>query len=288
MKLCALMPVRNEAHILGLSARVALEWCDTLILLIHGTADKSPDIALDLQSEYGIERVRIIFHEDQDWNEMQHRQRMLVYAREFGATHMAIVDADEILTGNLLTTIRHTVEGIPSGRILHLPGYNLRGSLCKYHSSGIWGNRTFSFAFRDRADLCWKGDGFHHRHPWGEPELRPVDAVAQGSGGIMHLWGCSERRLIAKHALYKMTERLRFPNKDVGEIDRMYSWWRRQEGRSAPWEYAQTPAEWWSPYEKWMQYLEVEAEPWQEKQCVELMKQHGPVTFGGMDLFGVV
>jgi hypothetical protein len=48
-------------------------------------------------------------------------------------------------------------------------------------------------------------------------------AVGQGKGGIMHLWGLNERRLIAKHAAYKMTETLRWPNKPRSEIDRMYS-----------------------------------------------------------------
>ena len=66
----------------------------------------------------------------------------------------------------------------------------------------------------------------------------------------MHLWGVSEKRLVAKHALYKLTERIRWPEKPVEEIDQMYSWaihGAANYGTPATWQYAQVPESCGSP-----------------------------------------
>src|SRR5437868_14507474 len=103
MKLIGMMPVRNEAWCLGLSARVALMWCDKLVIRVHSSSDGSWEIVNELVFEYPGGRVRAIQGGESEWDEMAHRQNMLNSARLRGATHLAIIDADEVLTGNLLT-----------------------------------------------------------------------------------------------------------------------------------------------------------------------------------------
>ncbi len=296
MKLTALMPVRNEEWCLGLSARAALLWCDELMILNHASTDDTEAIVFDLLGEYP---GRIIYERvEGEWLEMQHRQLMLETARERGATHIAIVDADEVLTGNLLKWAKNVFafiapREVPANHILHLPLYNLRGGLHKYHANGIWGNnRWLSTAFRDDARLHWGGDTFHAREPKGI-ELRGYRPIGQGEGGTMHLWGASERRLRAKSALYKLTERLRWPDRPVAEIERMYNWAIKGEtgsnyGTPETWTYRDVPAEWWAPYMHLTQYLDVDAEPWQEAECKRLVAEHGRDKFAGLDLFGVV
>lgn len=288
MKLVALMPVRNESWVLALSARVALRWCDHLVILDHASADDTPAIIREIASEHSG-RVTCLRNEDGLWDEMQHRQVLLQAARAEAATHIAIVDADEILTANLLPSIRATIEEIPRGSILEIPGYNLRGYMNRYHANGIWGNRWFSVAFVDDPRLGWSGDRFHHREPMGL-SLHVWRAVGQGQGGIMHLWGLNERRLVAKHAAYKMIEALRWPNKPRAEIDRMYSlaFDPSKDNRfDQTWRFADAPMTWWDGYGPIMHHLRADAEPWQEKMCRELYVKHGPQTFAGLDLFGV-
>ena len=41
MKLVGLMPVRNEAWCLGFTLRVALRWCDEVVVCDHGCTDES-------------------------------------------------------------------------------------------------------------------------------------------------------------------------------------------------------------------------------------------------------
>jgi hypothetical protein len=288
MRLIAMLPVRNEDWILELSARAALLWCDAIVILNHASRDTTAVIILKLLHEFGNDRVKLKFV-DGGWDEMQHRQRMLTMAREFGATHMAIVDADEILTGNLLGSIRSHIESMPGGRILQLPGYNLRGGLHRYHANGIWGDRWFSLAFADDKRLGWAGDRFHHREPSGV-SLMPCRTIAQGQGGIMHLWGASERRLVAKHALYKMTETLRWPAKSKADIDQQYSqaiFPSANRHFDQNWEYAAVPADWWAPYADLLPSVHLDAVPWQEQACRDMVAEHGPERFAGLDLFDV-
>src|SRR5580692_54986 len=168
MNLVGLMPVRNEDWILGLSARVALSWCDRLVILNHASTDRTARIINELGAEFGS-RVVSVGHGRTEWDEMGDRQWLLGFARanggDTGATHIALIDADEILTGNLIGNIREHVAALSTGQMLTLPLYNLRGGLNRYHLNGIWGQRTVSVAFKDVNTAAWKGDTFHHREP---------------------------------------------------------------------------------------------------------------------------
>lgn len=288
MRLIGMMPCRNEDWVLELSARAALMWCDALVIFNHSSTDQTPEIALGLCREFPLQ---VVFMEtcDPEWHEMIHRQELLGAARNFGATHLAIIDADEVLTGNLLGSIRTHVESLWPGYMLQLPGYNLRGGLDRYHANGIWGQRWFSTAFRDDPRLGWSGDHFHQREPSGAP-MRHARPIMQGQGGIMHLWGADERRLIAKHALYKMTETLRWPNKSRAEINSLYNLaFVPSENRQfdQTWRYAEVPPEWWAPYSDLRSRVKLDAIPWQEEECRKLHVEHGPERFMGLDLFGV-
>jgi Glycosyl transferase family 2 len=292
MKLIGLMPVRNEEWCLGLSARVALEWCDEIVILLHECTDRSGEIAEEIRREStrwrrGIGpdvdfRVHILAEKGQ-WDEMRHRQEMLQRARFEGATHIAMIDADEILTG-AWKTVKSYVEVMDASHILTLPLYNLRGGIDRYHANGLWGNRIVSVAFKDDPLLHWGGDTFHQREPRGK-RLTAFQPIAQGEGGVMHLWGASERRLLAKHALYKITERLRWPEKDPRDIEFMYSQCVKGGLRENPkeWTYTAVPESWWAPYAHWMKYLDVDAEPWQEAEVRRLVAEHGRETFAGLD-----
>ena len=63
MKVVALMPVRNEAWVLGFSARVALMWCDEIVFASHWPEDRSHDIMNELAADYP---GRVTIREDRD------------------------------------------------------------------------------------------------------------------------------------------------------------------------------------------------------------------------------
>jgi hypothetical protein len=285
MNLIGMMPCRNEDWVLNLSARAALMWCDSLCILDHASWDRTPDILEELRMEYPG-RVHSFAIGDPDWREMDHRQALLSFARSFGPTHLAIIDADEVLTSNLLSTIRGHVQSMPPYRILQIPGYNLRGGLDSYHINGIWGDRMFSLAFADDPRLGWRGNGFHQRQPDGAP-LGWAQPIRQGQGGIMHLWGASERRLVAKHHLYKMTETLLWPAKSRAGIDQMYTMAfdpAANKQFDQNWRYAAVPSEWWDAYRGWRDLVDLNGVPWQEEQCKAFHAEHGAERFAGLNL----
>jgi hypothetical protein len=294
MNLVALMPVRNEDWILALSAAVALEWCDTLVLQLHACTDQSREIAEALFEQHGAERVRIIAELDGAWDEMTYRQHLLSEARACKATHIAMIDADEVISANIANTIRLNIEHAPPDAIMMLPGFNLRGGL-EYHASGIWANRQFSTVFRDQPRLGWAGDRFHHREPMGAPLLR-YGCYSPRNGGTLHYWGFDELRLRAKHALYKVTERIRYPQKPVRSIDLQYNMWRSaadvaaHEGRAEPlWTYSQPIDKTWL----WPQFPQPRRVgnigfTWQAAEVIRLVDEFGREMFAGLDLFGIV
>ncbi len=293
------MPARNEDWIIGLSARAVMRWVDDLIILDHCSTDRTGEICFDIAAEFPG-RVFILNESDPVWAEMRHRNEMLQMARKLGATHIALVDADEVLSGNLLGSIRLDIARTPPGSILQVPWLCLRNSISQYHASGIWAQQDVSMAFQDDPAYHWtarEGYDFHHRHPMGKemPPWKPVrqPVFKRADAGLMHLQFVSDRRLRAKQALYKLTELLRWPAREpVRMVDERYNLavygaYQRPRGTTAS-NLAAVPESWWAPYADLLQYLHIDAEPWQEAECRRLWMEHGPEKFAGLDLFGVV
>lgn len=296
MRIACTMPVRNEDWILGLSARAVLMWADDLIIGLHACADESAQIAEAVQSEHPG-RVTIVQHTDPVWTEMAHRQRLLEEARALGATHVAIVDADEVLTANLIPDVRGYFERTPPGSILQIPWLCLRGSINRYHATGVWSEQMVSTGFPDLPDLHWSSAGrggydFHNRHPMG----RYMQPWPVRRGGLLHLQFVSGRRLRAKQAKYKCDELLRWPGREPDQVRAVNERYNLAVyGVTSPvpgWEetlessLALVPAEWWDGYSHLMQHLNPHETPWQESVVKQLIECH-PKELAGLDLFGL-
>lgn len=280
MKIVATMPVRNEGCYVGLTLRAALMWVDEAVVLLHACTDDSTDIVFQIAEE-NPGRIHVIIEPDETWREMMHRQRMLQAARQEGATHIAIIDSDEILTGDSLDWVRDFTAVLKPGCFAGIKMHNLHRSLNEYRSDpGVWGQRAGTLTcFHDSPNLSWRGDRFHSRHPEGSRRglMWPAPIA------VMHLQFANWRRLTAKHALYKITERIRWPQKFVPDIDALYN----QALDETRCETSPVPASWWEPYRDIMHHLDIEREPWQEAECARLIEKHGAETFSGLNLFGL-
>ncbi len=295
MKIVAIMPVRNEGWVLGLSARALLRWVDELVILDHCSNDKTDDIVRDIGKESDKFVVRVFEHNPK-WEEMRHRQRLLDTARRCGATHIVTIDADEVVSANLVPHMRDIVGEIPPGHVLQLPWITCRDSIFQQHRSGIWAEQHASAAFVDEPKWYWKsndGYDFHQRAPLPRPE-RPFQPITHRGGGILHLQYSSRRRLLAKQALYKMTEVIRWPGRDsLAVINERYNWsvygaaYPLQANHQTVFDLAPVPSDWWHGYEDLLQYLHIDAEPWQEAEVQRLIGEYGHAKFTGLDLFGV-
>ncbi len=294
-KIIACMPCRNSAWVLGLSARALLMWVDHLVILDHVSTDATPDIIDALCIEYGP-RVSFISNSDPVWNDMAQRQKLLDTARFLDATHIVLCDDDELVAGNLLPTIRQWVEQVRPGAILQLPWLQLRGSIDQVITSGMWAQQTKSVAFADDPAWHWAprdviaggvavaGYDQHHTHPMGKPYVAQ-HALSPGNrtGGLMHLQMVSERRLLWKHLHYKLTEHLRWPEKPVAQIEREFN--ATVTACQAAGTQAAHPI-WWHAYADLMQYLDVDAVPWQEAEARRLLREN-PGIEAGLTTYGL-
>lgn len=278
MKLVGLMPARNEDWILRASMEAALRWVDHLVFLDHASTDESCPIASVLA--VSTNRVTIIPWEDgEHWAEMDARQKSLDVARELGATHCAIIDADEILTHNNLAWVRGWFEGLQPRECLDVPMIAPWGGLDAYspQTSGV-----ITLGFADAPDLCWKPSGkerYHHhqRPPHGSRE----HVRAKCAGGIFHLQFAARERMTWKHRHYLMTERICWPMYDVAGLNEKYHWWTRPpHGENL----RPIPAAWWGDYDR--AAIVLDGESWYAAECRELARKHGSETFRGLNLFG--
>jgi len=114
--------------------------------------------------------------------------------------------------------------------------------------------------------------------------LRPL---RHGEGGVFHLQFANWRRLVAKHAWYKVTERLRWPERqDVSDLDAKYRLALDEAGlRLSP-----IPSDWtagWKSSGVWQRIDTSDAPSWHEQEVRELIDRNGREMFRGLDLYGV-
>lgn len=283
MNLVAIMPARNEGWILGLSARAALMWCDSLIILNHASTDGTQAI-IDAVAEDFPGRVFAMAVSDSNWAEMQHRQTMLDFARAIGGTHIAPVDADEIMAGPLLPSIRERIKLLAPGHFLGIPMKNLHRSIHQFRSDNSpFGSMAGTMlAFADAPNLSWharNGYDHHQRSPHGSR----MGQMIRCESGLLHLQFASWRRLLAKHAFYKCMERLKYPGKPIAEIETTYSLAPNERGLKL----SEVPAAWWEPYQGLMYHLDTDREPWQEAEVRRMVTEHGAEKFAGLSLYEV-
>lgn len=292
MKLICIMPCRNSAWVLGLSARAVLQWCDELLVLDHASTDNTEQILEELMLEFPC-RVYWFSDMGNEWLEMEHRQELLRGARLRGATHIVTVDDDEVLTANLVPDIRRIIEEMPTDYTLQLPWLCLRGNVNTVHAGGIWGTAYASVAWKDDPRCHWSssergGYQYHHRHPMGRvliPWMTP-----RRMGGLLHLQFLDERRLKAKQYLYQLKDALRpSPDRPTKKQIRDYyspAVYGRAATDPGPVVLAEAPPEWWRGYEDLMQHLHPEAEPWQLEECRRILGENPGIEVG-LDDFGL-
>lgn len=287
MRLVAVMLARNSAWVIGASARAAIRWCDALVIFDHASTDATGEIAHQVAAEHP-RRVVVLREDSPVWEEMDHRQRTLDAARELGATHIANVDDDEILTRNVEGPIRDQAAAMSPGEALEVPWISVWDGTSHYRDDDSRWSRAqvhLIFALTPQTHYRRADDGYQHhsRRPRGDggKVLRPIQR--QSDGGLMHLQFASHRRLLAKQALYKVNEILRWPGRaTVAEVNRLY------DGTTldVPRKVTPIPPS-WKPGDELEQLVDLNAEPWHDAECRRLVALHGAATFAGLDLYGV-
>ena len=278
MRICAMMLVRNEDWILGCSIRAALQWCDFVSILDDDSTDDAYGIFKEAQVEFP-ERVIYRKHNrtaGEHWIEMDLRQQLLQNARLTGATHFAIVDADEILTANLDDKIRPEFEKLRPGECLEVPMLAMRALDVYQDDDSVWSRAWLTLGFAYKPELNWKAadDGYQHhsRAPRGHiGSNRFLTDKAQG--GAMHLQWCNRRRIVAKHWLYAYMDSLLWPTRETPrQLSEKYS-----QALQRPVNLGAVPLEWWERRLKGA--IKLDGVPWQEEELRRVLAEYGEERF---------
>lgn len=296
MKVVGLLLVRNEDWILPLTLDAALRWCDAVVVVLHKCTDRSEAIVSEFMERYE-DKTKVVYvyahrfcKDDEHWQEMTVRDGMYRLAKGFhpDATHFAMIDADEVLTHNLLPSIRGWCEQLAPGQILDLPMIAPSGSFTLYRADAcVWTKSRITCAFRDAEGLGWKPRGtyhFHNRNPHGcRPDrISPLNNVSTGQceGGVFHLQWANKRRLKAKHVWYKLQEVLRWPDREtVEQVEWKYSQALDKTGLRLE----QIPDNWIGDYP--IHRVDLESPPWHEIEIKAILEKYGREKFKGLDLF---
>lgn len=287
MKLIGLMHARNEQWILGMSLPAALRFVDEIVVLDHDSTDATPAI-IDRVANIHPGRVHRAYWTGEHYNEMAIRQATLDAARSAGATHLFWIDADEVLTANMIGPVRERIATLTPGESIELPWLAMWGSLDQFRQdTSVWTNNFKTFAFADHPDIRYAAqrDGYdmHQQTPRGLTSKPARPWPDQSAGGVMHLQFANRRRLLAKHAWYKMSEVIRFPGRKTNaEIDAMYN----QAMDEANLGLADVPQSWWDGYDG-RSLVDLGDAPWHEHEVLRFWNEHGPAPFAGLELWGL-
>lgn len=284
MKLVGVMAVRNEQWVLGLSLRAALLAVDDLVVLDHASTDGTPSLLRRVADEHPG-RIHILQENDPVWRETAIRQHLLETARGLGATHVCPMDADEVITGNLLPGLRDAFASLAPGESLWLPWIDLWRGFDRYRDDSSFQRYRMVLGFRDAPAVGYEpsqgGYDIHARRPSGLSGERSFPE-SMDEGGVFHLAFAHWRRIQTRTAWYKMTEALRFPWRRGPELlNRHYDHHLDESGlRTFP-----VDPEWWAPYASWLGEVDLGESPWFESECRRLWQEHGPETFQGLNLW---
>lgn len=279
MKLVGLMLARNEDWIIRQSITAALTWVDELVILDHASSDLTADVIAGLAEQHPG-RIHRLYSDDQGWPEMSHRQRTLAAGRQLGGTHFAIIDADEILSHNLIADVRQWFERLSVGETVDVPMVAVWRSLSTYRVDPcVWSSSVISIGWRDNGAATWMarhGYQHHARLPKAVGERRKVWPC---DGGVLHYQFADNDRLRWKHRWYKLHEAVAYQSRSLAEINKQYNLAldeRRLELR-------ELPNHWRWPEE----LIVVGTEPWHAAACVDLYKQAASIDrLAGLDLWG--
>ena len=284
MKLIGLMLARNEQWVIGCSLRAALKWCDAVVVIDHSSTDDTAKIVLDCAFESEGRVILHHWHDTEQWDEMDVRQKSLEIGRKAGGTHFAIVDCDEVLTANVIPSIREEFEWLYPAQCIEVPMLAMRDLGHYQDDETVWSRAWLTLGFRDDPKLSWKpqedGYHFHARPPHGVLESGRRYLADKSQGGAMHLQFANKRRLVAKHAHYAATEWIRWPNhRGMVGINETYA-----QALQPVMGLRTMPEAWWDGLQ--VDKINLDDVPWHEQDLQRLISKHGREFFSGIDLKG--
>lgn len=282
-KIVGLVAARNEREQIGFCLKALSLYTDAIVYLDDCSDDDSVEIVERLAKECNVERIirKNYWHRDEPGD----RNELLRAGREIGGTHFIVMDADEAFTSNCATDglLRGLILALKPGERLALKLIHLWRSTHYYRSDqSIWSPEYREHIFCDDGVCSYNSDFIHT--PRVPQNLTGKTRRLEGDlFGILHFQFVNWRNMLIKQAWYRCLERLRHPERSIGEINNRYAPSKDETCLGLK----PSPKEWFANYTFFDVSVFSKPEQWRLKQMVDWLREHGVDYFADLDIWDI-
>jgi len=282
-KLVGLVPVRNERVMIAQCLKALSKYTDAIVILDDCSTDETVDIIESLAQDCNV--ARIIKKDTWHRNEPGDKNKLLDAGRKIGGTHFIVIDADEILTANLLENnlLRNIVSKLQPGDTMSLCWIQLWRSIDHYRfDDSVWTWNYKPIIFADNGTASYNS-GFIHTLPIPNGLKGRKFQLKGYKYGLLHFQFVNWRNLLIKQAWYRCLERIRYIHKTDREINNTYAASKDEQNLCLQ----PSNLEWFTGYEFFDPSIFNESELWREEQIIGWFNQYGKSHFKNLDIWDI-
>jgi glycosyltransferase involved in cell wall biosynthesis len=217
MKIIALMPVKNEAWIIGRTLSVLARFCDHIIVADQRSTDGTSEILKEFSPKVTVVDNPSATHSTNI------RWRLLEEARNFdGDNFIFCFDADEIPSANIVTPgVLEALVDILPGTALEIPWIQLWRDPLQWRDDGsVWSQKWILAGFRDDRAVQYGPILSLNDHNSRIPACRRL--VRAGSIKLLHYQFVLFERSRAKQCWYRAAEAVALGGEKAAGINFYY------------------------------------------------------------------
>ena len=215
MNIHANVQVKNEEVLLSAVLPIWKEYpIDRWVFYDDDSADKTSSLIRDVLGE----KAFIIEGDESRYNPIKNRSMMLEHSRETGASHVVTLDADELISSNIVNEFIKMVDISSKYNVLYYT-YDAVADLYHHRKDSTYENNFKNFIFPLSHAGKFTDEGMRAHSIKTPPVYLPPTFTRDA--GIIHLSSISERYYALKNLLCKHRDYNEYLM-SVGELNSIY------------------------------------------------------------------
>ena len=223
MKVIALLPFKNEEHLLPTYLSNVQPVCDEIIAIDDSSTDNSRQIMED--AGVIVKGYEDTEHLKGGFSAGLMRQNLFNYARESNGTHFVCLDADETFTTNFVPIARDIISQLNMGEKVSMQWLALWKSSTHYRDdSTVWSRNFKDFIVCDNPSLEYDQNYFLcEGRTIGPNNDRTLRRLEVEHGAVLHYQFTFYNNFHLKQSWYRVGELVHKSHSAIGEINSKYS-----------------------------------------------------------------
>jgi glycosyltransferase involved in cell wall biosynthesis len=280
-RIVGLVPARNEEHVIAQCLRALSMHTEAIVFLDDASTDGTLGIVESLAGECRIERI--IRKKKWRRDEPGDRNALLAAGRDIGGTHFIVIDADELITSNLVNSgaFKRAILALAPGERIALNWIQLWRSIDSYRfDQSVWTWNYKEVIFCDDRKSSYSSNFIHT--PRVPRAMKGSVRTMEGyEAGLLHFQFVNWRNLLVKQAWYQCLERIEEPQKPVASINERYGPSKEERDLGLK---PSDPA-WFENYPFFDRTVFDRPDSWREEQILGWFSTYGREYFAGLDIW---